>query len=314
VNVNLPDATLEFADVLRRALEHPPASSAALFATVDRLGVLDLLGAESGDPANAHLNTVVALEQVARAGQRAPIAETIWLRGHGLRSDDGFVAIASGAVAGADRLLPYGALARSMLTGSVGLASIVSIPVGSAPAHIEIDRDHLWIAGDVTAPSFVALDQSFAWRAAAASTVGSMTRASEMAIEHARSRVQFGKPLASFQALQFRMAECSWRLLGLRLLVREAAWRADRLDPRADAVSALAWLYAREVGRIVTKHAHQVHGAIGFTRELGLTTLTGASATLRALYPAGEAAAVVRAARGWDDPVPPSTILGGFQQ
>ena len=312
MNVNLPPDTVEFAAVIRRALADASASSADLFLLLDDLGVLDLVGSDSADPDNAQLNVVVALEEIARAGRRAPIAETIWARGRRLATTDGFLAISSGAGAGADRLLPYGALATSLLAESVDSLTTVPMPVGLLPAHIEIDGDHLWLSDDVDAPSFADLDQAFAWRAAAASTVGSMTHASDMAIEHARSRVQFGKPLASFQALQFRLAECSWRLLGLRLLVREAAWRADRDDPRAEAVSALAWLYARDVGRIVTKHAHQVHGAIGFTRELGLTTLTGSAATLRALYPASAAAAVVRAARGWDDIVPPSNILGGF--
>ena len=121
--------------------------------------------------------------------------------------------------------------------------------------------------------------------------------ATDLAIAHAHERVQFGRPLASFQALQFRLVECHWRLLGLRLLVREAGWRADRNDGRAYVVSALAWLYARDVGRLVTKHTPQIFGAIGFTREMGLTTVTGSAATLRALYPARDAAVVVRAGR-----------------
>ena len=159
---------------------------------------------------------------------------------------------------------------------------------------------------------FVELDPGYVWRTTAAATVGAMAAATDMACEHARTREQFGRPIGSFQALQFRLAECQWRLLGLRLLVREAAWRADRDDPRALVVSALAWLYAREVGRLVTRHVHQVFGAIGFTRELGLTTLTGATATSRSLHPARAAAATVRAWRGWDGDDPPSTVLGGF--
>jgi hypothetical protein len=312
VNVNLPADTVEFSSVLCGALARDTLSGDDLFVLLDELGVLDLVGSDSADPDNPQMNVVVALEEIARAGQRAPVAETIWARGRGLAVTGGFLAISSGASAGADRLLPYGALAKSLLVGSAGSLSTIPMPTGLSPADIEIDCDHRWLSNSFVAPAFAELDQAFAWRAAAAATVGSMTRASDMAIEHARSRVQFGKPLASFQALQFRLAECSWRLIGLRLLVREAAWRADRSDPRTEAVSALAWLYARDVGRIVTKHAHQVHGAIGFTRELGLTTVTGSAATLRALYPAAAASKVVQASRGWEDAVPPSTVLGGF--
>ncbi len=312
MNVELPEATVDFTEVLSRALRDESSRGATLFTVLDELGVLDLVGAESADAPNGQLNAVVALEEIARSGRRAPVAETMWARGRGLDTGAGFVAIASAPVSSGDRLLPYGALAASVLLGSPRSPIIAAMPVGLRPAHIEIDPDHLWLPDSVEASSFAALDQGFAWRAAAATVLGAMANATAMAIAHARDRVQFGKPLASFQALQFRLAECHWRLMGLRLLVREAAWRADRGDARADALSALAWLYARDVGRIVTKHAHQVHGAIGFTRELGLTTVTGAAAMLRALYPAGDAARLVHDARGWAGDVPPSTILGGF--
>ena len=309
MNLELPDDTVAFAAVIARALVDETVD---LFVALDALGVLDLTGSESADPEHAHVNVAVALEQIAGAGRRAPVAETIWARGHGLDTGRGFVAATCDEHAGADRFVPYGSVALSLLAGPLDAPAVVSMPVAARPARIEIDLGHLWLPATFVAPSLASLDQPFAWRAAAATTVGAMARATDMAIEHARNRVQFGKPLASFQALQFRLAECHWRLLGLRLLVREAAWRADRGDPRAAAVSALAWLYARDVGRIVTKHVHQVHGAIGFTRELGLTTLTGSVATLRAIHPAGRAARVVQAARGWEGAVPPSTVLGGF--
>jgi Acyl-CoA dehydrogenase, C-terminal domain len=309
MNLELPDGTIELAAVISRALA---AEGADLFGTLDGLGVLDLAGAESADPDNAHVNVVVALEEIARAGRRAPVAETIWARARGLDTGAGFVAAACDERAGDDRLVPCGSFADSLLAGPAAAPTVVPMPESARPARIEIDPGHLWLSASLEAPSLAALDAAYAWRAAAAGTVGAMSKATDMAIGHARNRVQFGKPLASFQALQFRLAECHWRLLGLRLLVREAAWRADRHDPRADAVSALAWLYAREVGRIVTKHVHQVHGAIGFTRELGLTTLTGSVATLRSTHPARPAVAVVKSSRCWDGAVPPSTVLGGF--
>ena len=310
MNLELPDDTVAFAAVLARAVADEHAD---LFTTLDSLGVLDLAGADSADPANAQVNVAVAIEEIARAGRRAPVAETIWARGRGLDTGAGFVAAVSGERAGDDRLVPWGSVAASLLAGSVDAPTVVAMPASARPARIEIDPGHLWLPSVVEAPSLTALDAAFAWRSAAATTVGAMSKATDMAIEHARKRVQFGKPLASFQALQFRLAECHWRLLGLRLLVREAAWRADRDDQRAAAVSALAWLYARDVGRIVTKHVHQVHGAIGFTRELGLTTLTGSVAMLRATHPAGPVVAVVKSSRGWDGAVPPSTVLGGFR-
>ncbi|MGD9795134.1 MAG: acyl-CoA dehydrogenase family protein, partial [Acidimicrobiia bacterium] len=274
------------------------------------LGLLDLATDDSPDPENAQLNTSVAIEMFGYSGQRVPIAETIWARWRGLAATDGFVAIASSATNGSERLVPYASAASALLSSSGGEVSARPIPTGSRAAYIDVDDGHLWCVTDDA--SFVDLDPGYVWRTAAAATVGYMARSTDMAAEHARTRVQFGKPIGSFQALQFRLSECQWRLLGLRLLVREASWRADRSDPRADVVSALAWLYAREVGRIVTRHTHQIFGAIGFTRELGLTRLTGAAATSRALLPARAAAERVRSERGWEGTDPPSTVLGGF--
>jgi hypothetical protein len=312
VNVELPDSTVEFAKVLAGALNRSPADCDALFAMLCELGVIDLAGEDSADPGNAQLNVAVALEEIARAGLRAPVGESIWARAHGFDVAGGFVALAAGPAVDGERLVPYGASATSLLTGSTAALELTPMPASTRPARIEIDDGHVWLR-DADVPTFFELDRGFAWRAAAASTVGAMAKATDMAIEHARNRVQFGRPLASFQALQFRLAECHWRVLGLRLLVREAAWRADRNDSRADVASALAWLYARDVGRIVTKHAHQVHGAIGFTRELGLTAVTGSAAMLRAFHPASDAARLVRESRGWEGAVPPSTVLAGFR-
>jgi hypothetical protein len=313
MNVELPDSTIEFAKVLAGALGQCPSDTRSLFELLHELGVIDLAGEDSADPENAHLDVAVALEEIARAGRRAPVAESICSRARGLDVTAGFVALPAGPGLDGERLVPYGSSATSILGGRAETLVVTPMPRSTRPARIEIDDGHLWLPADRDVPTLLELDRGFAWRAAAASTVGAMAKATDMAVAHARDRVQFGRPLASFQALQFRLAECHWRVLGLRLLVREAAWRADRTDPRADVVSALAWLYARDVGRIVTKHAHQVHGAIGFTRELGLTAVTGSAAMLRALYAASDAARLVRESRGWKGSVPPSTVLAGFR-
>jgi hypothetical protein len=314
VNVNLPDDTVEFAAVLGRMFAaETDTSPVAQYHALSALGVLDLASADSADPANAQLNTVVALEECARARCRVPIAETIWARSRALVAD-GFVAVPSAVDVHERRFIPYGAAATSMVSaGCDGVAKLIDLAGRGSAAHVDADDGHLWVDLPGATSSLSDLDAGYAWRTAAAATVGYMAAATDMAAAHARSREQFGKPIGSFQALQFRLSECQWRLLGLRLLVREAAWRADRRnDPRAEVVSALAWLYARNVGRIVTRHTHQVFGAIGFTRELGLTQLTGAAATSRALLPAGPAVQLVRAARRWEGLDPPSTVLGAF--
>jgi alkylation response protein AidB-like acyl-CoA dehydrogenase len=141
-----------------------------------------------------------------------------------------------------------------------------------------------------------------------------MDAALARAVDHAKTREQFRRPIASFQAVQFRLAESFWRLSGLRLLVREAAWRADRGQPETEPISALAWLHARQVGRIVGRHVHQVFGAVGFTDELGLTRQTGAVTVLRLTVPVEDAVAAVRRNRLPVGEVPPSTVLGGLRR
>ena len=88
------------AAVISRALGDDSSQGATLFTVLDELGVLDLVGLESADAPNAQLNAVVALEEIARSGTRAPVSETMWARGRGLDTGAGFVTIASASLAG----------------------------------------------------------------------------------------------------------------------------------------------------------------------------------------------------------------------
>lgn len=81
-------------------------------------------------------------------------------------------------------------------------------------------------------------------------------------------------PLASYQALQTRLAESFLLLQGARLSVLDAAWRLAEGRPHAAEAAMMALITAVEASRAVEKHTHQVHGALGFTIESGLPTLT----------------------------------------
>jgi alkylation response protein AidB-like acyl-CoA dehydrogenase len=96
----------------------------------------------------------------------------------------------------------------------------------------------------------------------AAEAVGTMSAALEQTVAYLKERKQFGRAIASFQAVQHRLAECAVRVEGSRWLVYEAASREA-----PEEASACAAAYALESARLVFRETHQLSGAIGFTRD-----------------------------------------------
>ena len=105
--------------------------------------------------------------------------------------------------------------------------------------------------------------------ALAAMAVGGSERAHEMAVEYAKERVQFGKPIGSFQAIAHPLAETYTEIGGAKALVYEAAW-ARAAGKNARTLAAMAKLYCCDVYRRVTKLGQQVYGGIGFTRDIDM--------------------------------------------
>ena len=109
-------------------------------------------------------------------------------------------------------------------------------------------------------------DAAARWRAWSAATLGYLAglgeRALELAVEHARTREQFGAPLAQLPAVRTRLADAALAVDATTLL----AWSPD--DGTGPWASALAW--AGDACCDVTASAIQVHGAIGFALESGL--------------------------------------------
>lgn len=97
--------------------------------------------------------------------------------------------------------------------------------------------------------------------------VGAADRLVTLAAEYAADRVQFGKPIAAFQAVSHPLAALSVRLRAARLLVRTAAFGLDTDDPDAIGASATARLSATRTATAVAYQAHQTFGAMGFTLE-----------------------------------------------
>jgi len=100
----------------------------------------------------------------------------------------------------------------------------------------------------------------------AAMALGLGRGALKMAIQYAKDRAAFGKPIAEFQAVQWLLADAHKDLEAAALLTYRAAWLADRGE-RYTAEASMAKLFASEVATRICNDALQIHGGYGFTRE-----------------------------------------------
>jgi alkylation response protein AidB-like acyl-CoA dehydrogenase len=100
--------------------------------------------------------------------------------------------------------------------------------------------------------------------AVAMTCVGLARRAQELAVEHARERVTFGKALAARQAIAFALAENATDLVAARQLVLHAAREWESGSPEAATLSSMAKLNAVDMLTRVTDKALQVHGGVGY--------------------------------------------------
>ncbi len=105
-----------------------------------------------------------------------------------------------------------------------------------------------------------------------AQAVGLARAAMEAAVAYARQRPAFGQPIASFQAIQFMLADMSAQIEASRLLVMRAAWLKDQKRPIVRE-AAEAKLVASETAARVTSDALQIHGAGGYSTEFPLERL-----------------------------------------
>ncbi len=101
------------------------------------------------------------------------------------------------------------------------------------------------------------------WRLAlGVEAVGAMSAALDQTVGYLKERKQFGRTIASFQAVQHRLAECAISVQASRWLCLEAAHHAAPAEMTATAVA-----YTMQTAEQVFSETHQLSGAIGFTRE-----------------------------------------------
>jgi alkylation response protein AidB-like acyl-CoA dehydrogenase len=128
--------------------------------------------------------------------------------------------------------------------------------------------------------------------ALAVEAVGVASRALELALEHAKDRQQFGRPIGSFQAVSHPLAQAFLEVETARSLAYWAGWAVAEDDPSAARAAAAAKARAAEAAVATCERAIQVHGGTGFTwehplhrfykRALGISAFMGWGGELRA--------------------------------
>jgi alkylation response protein AidB-like acyl-CoA dehydrogenase len=100
-----------------------------------------------------------------------------------------------------------------------------------------------------------------------ARALGACERLVEMAMDQARNRVTFGEPIANRQAIQWMIADSAVEIEALRWLVLTAAWQVDQgMDSRQ--AQSMAKLYGGQKANEIVDRVLQMHGGMGYTREL----------------------------------------------
>jgi len=104
----------------------------------------------------------------------------------------------------------------------------------------------------------------------ASCSLGGASLALDTATAYLQQRQQFGRRLADFQALQFKLADMATELEAARLMVRHAADALDRRDPKATQLCAMAKRFATDAGFEIANQALQLHGGYGYLKDYPL--------------------------------------------
>ncbi len=107
----------------------------------------------------------------------------------------------------------------------------------------------------------------------AAQALGIAQAAFDAAVEYSRERKAFGSPIGSFQAIQAKLADMKCRIEASRLLVYQAAWsktECRKTGAKNTLSGSIAKLFASETAMFVTHQALQIHGGMGYSKELPL--------------------------------------------
>ena len=191
--------------------------------------------------------------------------------------------IAEGAVSGHAGHIPWGRAAAAVVL--IARNTLLVVPQGAATFTPGKNlagepRDHLGAVepGGRLAPLPDAIDlrlvQRFGALLRAAQMAGAMEAALALSTRYSNDRVQFGRPIAKFQAIQQQLALLAEQAAAASVAAESAAIAVAADRPSSALAVAAAKIRAGEASGKVAEIAHQVHGAIGFTHEHSLHRLT----------------------------------------
>ena len=135
-------------------------------------------------------------------------------------------------------------------------------------------------------------------------SVGAAQGALKQAQGYMQERKQFGKAIASFQALQFKLADMATELVAARQMVRLAASKLDAGDPNASTYCAMAKRFATDAGFTICNDALQLHGGYGYLSEFPLERLVRDTRVHQILEGTNEIMRVIIARRMLDGDAP----------
>jgi alkylation response protein AidB-like acyl-CoA dehydrogenase len=156
---------------------------------------------------------------------------------------------------------------------AVYLVDLSEVGRPSAEAAMDVTQSVGWLTFDDTpairlggaeAASRLLDRAAIAW---SAELLGGAARVLEMASEYAKERVQFGKPIGSFQAVKHRCADMVVDVEGMRSSTWYGAWCIAADDPEASVAASAAKVWCADAAKRVMASGLQVHGGIGFTWE-----------------------------------------------
>ena len=94
----------------------------------------------------------------------------------------------------------------------------------------------------------------------------------DASVSYSKERIQFGKPIAANQGIQFKIADMAMEIESARILIHKAAWLKDQKQNYSHLAS-MAKVYASEVAMRASTQCVQIHGGFGFMRESGIERL-----------------------------------------
>lgn len=230
------------------------------------LGVL-LLGTEAGG--GGALEIAAAMETLGRHGAPGPLIGTF--AATALLTTGEIDTIGSGAAlvsVGQNGLFPW-APEASVFVEIAGSEAWLVEPSGAIDVRNTTGNEPWGLFQPTRLRSLGSADRAIARTqiAAAAYLVGAGQELIDLAAAYARDRVQFNKPIATFQAVSHPLAAVSVRLNASRILARGAAQRLDTEHPGAEVSAAIARLSAIGSAMAAGYQSHQLFGAMGFTLE-----------------------------------------------